>query len=144
MIIFDKVVTWPDMGQEFLNEDGWKSQCRIRIVKLNKTGAVSFIKNYYIVASDLGAGSGTSISYGAQTLIPHVCTAHNIAMEEMVWFEHYPHDNCDKDPTLDVVTPKPVQSCCPSACFQGISVESRPARSNEVTHLKQFVPDLLI
>ena len=57
----------------------------------------------------------------------------------MLLFEHYPHNDCQSEPKLDVVTPKLMQSCCPSACSNRVSVKLRPARSNEIAHLKQFI-----
>ena len=140
MIIYDEMLIWSGLGHDLINEDGLKSKCRIRIVKLNPIGAVSFLKKYYIVASDLGLKFGTSITNGAQVLIPHVCETHNIDIDEMVWFEHYPHDDCELDPTLDVVVPKPISTCC----LQVVSVEWRPARVNEIRQLKQFIPDINI
>ena len=137
MVIYDDIITWPGLNQDILNE----SECRIRIIKLDTTGPVAFLKKYYIIASDIGVGSGISITNGAQFLIPFVCRTHEISMDTMVWFEHYPHK---KDPTLDVLTPKLIQACCPSGCSgkNSVVIEWRPARKNEIEHLKQFIPDI--
>lgn len=139
MVIYDDVVNWADTGQASVNQNNWENSCRIRIVKLDNTGGVTFMKKYYIVATDLGSDTGTSLTNNAQILIPLVCATHNIDFHEMLWFEHYPHDDSKSEPTLEVVIPKLMQSCCPSACSKRVSVQWRPARINEIAHLKQFI-----
>ena len=136
MLISDEIVSWQ------VNE-ALDSKCRIRVVKLNNTGTVTQLKNYYIVASDLGNGPGTSISHSAPFLIPLVCQQYKIGLAEMIWFEHYPHKEGHDGPTLDVAMPGPSKSCCGSACSQMIAVDWRPARPNEITHLQLFMPDIM-
>jgi hypothetical protein len=138
MIICDEIISWRSNGVV-------DSQCRLRIVKLDGPGNVRSLKNYYIVVSDLGAGSGTSITNAAGFLIPFVCREHNIDLKDMMWFEHYPHNESEAKPTLDVVTPKPVESsCCGAGCSAMVNVEWRPARPNEINHIERFIPDILV
>lgn len=133
MIIFDEVVSWKNPGVTF------DSRCRLQIIKLDNQGPVVSLKKYYIVASDLGAGSGTSITNSAKFLIPWICEKHNIKLSEMVWFESYP-----ANPSLDVVITKEAAStCCARGCSNMIYITWRPARTNEIEHLKQFIPDIL-
>lgn len=137
MVIYDDIVNWMGTGQEdtALNND--ENSCRIRIVKLAGTGGLSFLKKYYIIATDPGGNSGAALSSSEEVLIPLICATHNIDFHEMVWFEHYP--GTDSEPTLEVVTPTPIKCSCPSACSQRVSLAWRPARKNEIEHLKQFI-----
>ncbi len=139
MIIYDDVFNWLGTVHEAMNPDDWDNSCRIQIIKLGGEGGLSFLKKYYIVATDHGADPNSSITTGAEVLIPLVCATHNIGLEEMVWFEYYPNTDSVKKPTLDVVTVSPIKSCCPSACSQRVSVKWRPARVNEIEHLKKFI-----
>lgn len=139
MVIYDDIVNWADTGEESVTQNNWENSCRIRIVKLDNGEGITFMKKYYIVATDLGSGTDSSITNNAQILIPLVCATHNIDFHEMLWFEHYPHDDSKSEPTLEVVITTPMQACCPSACSKRISVQWRPARINEITHLKQFI-----
>lgn len=132
MIVFDEIISWKNPGVLF------DSRCRIRIIKLDHQGAVVGLKKFYIVATDLGPDSGTSITNSAKFLIPWICDKNNINMSEMVWFENYP-----SNPSLDVVIPKPVSACCSRGCSNMIDVTWRPARSNEIDHLKHFIPDII-
>lgn len=137
MIIFDEIVSWIKPGSEF------ESKCQIRIIKLDGHGPVVSLKKYYIVATDLGPGSGTSITNSVEYLIPRVCEAHGVDIDKMVWFEHYPHKNTEHKPSLDIVIPTPETSCCQMACAKRVSATWRPARENEVKHLKHFIPDII-
>jgi hypothetical protein len=132
MIVFDEIVSWKNPGVIF------DSRCRIRIIKLNNHGPVVRLKKYYIVASDLGANTGTSITNSAKFLIPWICEKHNISLNEMVWFENYP-----AYPSLDVVITKTASSCCERGCSNLIDVAWRPALENEKDHLKTFIPDII-
>lgn len=136
MIICDEIISWRSNGD-------FDSQCRLRIVKINGNGNVKYLKNFYVVVSDLGMDSGVSITNAAGYLIPFVCREHRIELDDMIWFEHYPHKKSDAKPTLDVVTPKPMNSCCGAACSAMLNVEWRPARHNEITHIERFIPDIL-
>ncbi|MBU1172602.1 MAG: hypothetical protein KKD44_23835 [Proteobacteria bacterium] len=131
MVIFDEMVTLHGQGE-------FENQFRIRIIKLNNSGSVTQLKNYYVVASDPGDSSGTFIQNAAQILIPMVCREHTINYYEMVWFEH----RQTNEPTLTVVTPSAAKACCGSACSQMITLDRRPARPNEISHVKQFLSDL--
>lgn len=94
------------------------------------------LKNYYVVASDLGADIDTMLTNSARFLIPGVCGEHGINMSEMIWFEH-----SQQNSSLNVAIPKPASSCCAS-CSKMVDIEWRPARINEIEHLKQFLPDI--
>ena len=135
MLIYDDIISWRANGES-------DSNCRLQIIKLGGAG-VAWLKNYYIVVSDLGNGSGTSITNSAAFLIPYVCRAHDIDVSKMVWFEHYPHKGSDFAPTLDVVVPGLSNSCCGSECANMISIAWRPARPNEIKHVQQFLPDIM-
>lgn len=132
VIIFDEIVSWKKQGVNF------DSRCRLRIIKLDNQGPVVSLKKYYIVVSDLGAGSGTSVTNSAKFLIPWVCEGHGINMSDMIWFEHYPNN-----PSVDVAIPRAVSSCCSRGCSNMIDVTWRPARPNEINHLKHFISDII-
>ena len=88
MIIHDDIFKWPGSAsaEVFGKENTWTNKCRIRIIKFDKTDGVYLIKKYYIIASDLGAGSGTSITNAADKLISMICTKFNIDVDEMGGF----------------------------------------------------------
>jgi hypothetical protein len=133
MVVYDEIISWKNPGADV------ESRCRIRIIDLKAQGQVISLKKYYIIASDLGSGAGTSITNSAGFLIPWVCDGRRIDMNEMVWFENYP-DN----PSLDVAMPKPSSGgCSKGCCLQRVDVSWRPARDNEVANVKQFIPDIL-
>lgn len=128
MIVFDEVISWKNPGA------GVESRCRIRIVDLNARGSVVNIKKYYIIASD--SGTGASISHSAEFLIPWVCQGKGIDLNEMVWFEKKP------DSLVVAVTKPSSGGCSKGCCLQTVDVAWRPARDNEVQHLKQLVPEI--
>ena len=130
MVIYDDTLYW-------FNQNAWESSCRIRIIELESPNKISFLKNYYIVASDLGNDTDTSITDEAEILISLVCSQHNIAIEKMIWFEHYPHTGNESVATINVATPQ-TKISLPSVCSR-FSVKQRPATENEINHLNEFI-----
>jgi hypothetical protein len=136
MVIFDEIVTWSDMVNT-------ENSCRIRVVKLDSTGTLKRFKSYYIVASDLGRGTVACVTDAAPYLIPMICRDREIAMGDMVWFEHHPRKSAESEPDIAVAVPGPSFSCCGAGCSSMVHVDRRPALPNEISHLRTFIPDLL-
>ncbi|BAZ18835.1 hypothetical protein NIES4071_107200 (plasmid) [Calothrix sp. NIES-4071] len=77
--IISTIYNWKGFGDGF---GKWDSKCQLSIYDTKN--------NTIVVVSDLGYGSGTSITNCAAQLCTLVVKDYNLNPEKLIWIEHYP------------------------------------------------------
>lgn len=105
-----------DMVLKFMGYGMHPSKCRIRVYDEPV--------HTVVIASDLGSGSGTSVTNAAEDIASKVCSVYDINPQRMTWVEHYPRRGEYPD-TFDLVE----FTILPRTQWQGGKVVSSPSWS---------------
>ena len=116
-----------------MDDRNWACSWRLRLFDFSiRQPDVKHLRPYAVVATQTGEGFFKTTC--AESLGKRICRDFNLAIDEILWIEHYPDE-----PALYVANFKP-KSYLGNEIFY--TIDWRPIRPNELQVIQSFIPEI--